>query len=240
VRIFGFLLRMFVISVMVSAIIIACAAVYLKFHGNAILEKYFSKMAGAEVRFKGVAINPDKKALSFTGFTIVDKIDFEKKIFNAEKVTLLLNKEKYDKEKKIVLDEVYIRKGVLNIERQKNGTFNLSSVGVRQEGAGGGVAYAADVQGNSLYNLAKNFRKVTIENAAINFTDSYISKTPFRVSFVGFIFVFVSNQIPVASTGSILVRCQLNFRIPRCRYGDGAVAFSTDMAAYPDRVDMED
>lgn len=230
---------MFVISVFTATVIIVVAVLFMKFQGNAIIEKQLSKMAGAEVRFQGISMDLDKGSLDFKGFSIVNEIDFEKKILSAEKVTVFLNKEIYDREKRIVLDEVYIKKGVLNIERQKNGAFLLSSVGEERREARGDVAYAEEVQSSALYDFAKNFRKIYIEDASVHFKDAFISTPPFWVYCDKFNFVFISNQEPDKGSGAISVKLVTSLRIPKCPHGDGAILLEANMAVYPERTDTE-
>jgi hypothetical protein len=153
-----------------------------------------------------------------------------------------LNKEKFDTEKKIALDEVYIKRGVLNIERKTDGVLVLASLSPREaiEPSGGGLAHAAETSPCALYNLARSLRKVTIEDTTINFKDYHISPNkPFFAYCDRFNLNFTSGQEPVPTSGHIPVQFTLSFRIPRCRYGDGSVSMSANMAAYSDRVDVE-
>ncbi len=237
-----FLLKLFAAGAMALAIIIACTYLFMKFYGNAIVEKYLQAMIGQPVKIESVSLNMDKGAVNFHGFTIVSQIDLDAKIFNAEKVTVYLNKEKYEKEKVLVLDEVYIKKGILNIERRKDGTYNIASLGERgadEAGASGSAAYAQEVSESPLYSLAKGIRKITVEDCTVNFKDHLISREPFFVYFDNVNFNFLSGQTIIKPEGFVSVKCAFGLRIPKCRYGDGSISFSADMAVYPDRVDME-
>ena len=239
-RIIKTLFKIFVISVILVAIIIAGIVLYMKFYGKSLLENALSNMLGSKVKFESVSLNLDKYTVNFRGFSILSEIDFDENILNAEKCTLILNKERFEKEKKIAFEDIVIKKGVLNIERNKEGIFNISYNRPRRIDDRGAIAYAdAPVDSGGLYNFAENVRKLTIEDSVINFKDYYVPQGPFAITCDNFNLDFTSGQESGSPSGSIPVKHTLSFRIPNTRYRDGKFFLSAGMTVYKHLVDME-
>ncbi len=90
------LFKIFIISVIITAIITGGIALYMKLYGKSVLQDALGSLFGSEVKFESLSLVPNEFKVNFRGFTILDKIDFDKDILNAEKVTMTLNKEKFD------------------------------------------------------------------------------------------------------------------------------------------------
>jgi len=236
----NFLVRAFVIGVTVFAIIIGSMVVYMKLYGNAIVEKSLSAMLGSQVKFRSASINLEKGSVNFNGFSIVSEVDLTSEAFNAEKVTVFLNKEKFDKEKRIVLDELYVKKATLTVERKKSGALILGAARARDAGGHDGIAYAEEAPGSAFYNFAKGMRKVTIEDSIVNFKDGLVTlyQKPYGIYCDRLNVNIVSQQVPDPA-GSIPVTMTVSFRIPTVETGNGTFALAANMAVYPDRTDME-
>jgi len=236
-KILKFLFKTFVVCVLIAAIAIAGVVFYLKFFGKANIEQMLSKMLGSRIKFQNVSFDLNKGLVDFKGFTVLNKIGFEENIFKADKFTVSIDKERFKKDKTLVLQEVVVENGVLTIERNRRGVFNIALADKEAGPDFGGIAYAAEApSAGSLYNLAKNFKSVVIKNSIINFKDSYISQTPFTCYCDKLNFQFRTGP---ASGGNIGATCDMASRIPMANTNNGSVSFQANMAIYPERVDME-
>jgi len=239
-RIIKTVFKIFVISVILVAIIIAGIALYMKFYGKSLLENALSNMLGSKVKFESVSLNLDKYTVNFRDFSILSEINFDENILNAEKCTLILNKERFEKEKKIAFEDIVIKKGVLNIERNKEGIFNISYNSPRKIDDRGAIAYAATpADSGGLYNFAQNVRKLTIKDSVINFKDYYVPQGPFTITCDNFNLDFTSGQESGSSSDPIPVKYTLSFRIPNTRYRDGEFLLSAGMDVYKHQVDTK-
>lgn len=259
-RVIKFLLKFLVGCVLVAAIVIGSIAFYMKYYGKNILQETLSEMLGTNIRLKSVSFDLDEYKINFRGFSVFSDVNFDEKLFNAEKFTLLIDKEKFDKEKKIVFEELLIKKGVLNIERTRSGAFRLAHSRPQRFRYEGGAAYAdeppritksasparpaQDVSpagGSGLRALPRTLKKITIEDSVINFKDYYISLPPLIVRFDNFNMDVTTQEGVVSSYGDMLAGFQwkINFNIASRRYGNGNVFLKANTALYKDRVDME-
>lgn len=212
----------------------------MKFYGNTIVENALSKMLDSKVKFESVSWDINKGTANFKGFSIINKMDFSEKIFNAQKMILILNKEKLEKEKKAVFDEIYINGGTLNIVRDARGILNLSQNTQRTLNYADDTAYADEPDGsNVLYNLARSVRTFTIENSTINFTDYFIDPRGFVIICDNLNMNFKADPDLIRTSGFAQVECALSFRLPASRHGDGQFFLKSSMAAYQERADME-
>ncbi len=236
-EILKFLLKWFIVAVIVAAILIGGTSIYLAFFGKGTIEKALSDMLGSQVRFEAVSMDLGKGLVHFKGFTVLNKLEFEDNIFKADKFVVSIDKEKYDKDKVFAIQEVVIEKGVLNIERNKKGVFNIASLNTEYLPGEYGVAYAAEIQAVSgLYNFASNFRSIVITDSIVNFKDAYISQTPFTRYCDKFNFQFRTSP---PSNGNIQANSSMSFRIPMQSPPHGTVSFKASMSVYPNRVDTE-
>ncbi len=96
-RIIRISLIAFAIIAVLIAIIIGGGALYMHFFGEDALQKTLSNMLGAQVKFEGMFLDKENFAVDFKGFSVLSKINLDESIFNAEKFTLHLNKEKFEK-----------------------------------------------------------------------------------------------------------------------------------------------
>lgn len=229
-KIFKTLLKVFLILALVVALAMGGIALYMKYYGKGILEDVLSNMLGSRVRFESISVNMDKYGLSFGEFSILSEIGFDENVFDAEKFTLRLNKESLDRDKKVLVEEIFVKKGVLNIVRNRTGAFNVSFNGSGEPFLLGSVAYAAET-GNGLYNFAKNVKKVTIQDSVINFKDHHVPRGPFAITCDDFD-LEIKSLGPPGHTGSIPMKCSINFEIPtNRRYGSSKFYLNADIAA---------
>ena len=239
-KIIKILFKIFIISAIITAIVTAGIALYMKLYGKSVLQDTLSKLIGSDIKYESLSLNLKEYKVNFKGFTILDKINFDKDILNAERVALVLNKEKFNKEKKIAIEEIIIKKGVLNIERNRKGIFNLSYNTPKKTIGIGAVAYADTPQkSEKLYNFAKTIKKVTIENSIINFKDYFISREPFAIICNNVNLDVKCGQKPDPQTGSISTVIALDFKIQNRDYENSEVFFNANMAVYKNKVDMD-
>lgn len=229
-KIFKTLLKVFLILALVVGIAMGGIALYMKYYGKDILEDVLSNMLGSRVKFEGVSLNMDEYGLSFGDFSILSEIGFDENVFDAEKFTLRLNKERFNREKTVLVEEVFVKKGVLNIVRNRTGAFNVSFKGPGEPYCFGRAAYAAET-GGGLYDFAKNVKKVTVRDSVINFKDYYVPRGPFVIT-CDKLDLEINSLGPAGHTDSIPMKCSINFDIPtNRRYGSSKFLLSADIAA---------
>lgn len=237
------LFKIFVVTVLLIAVIVASISIYMNFYGKRLLESKLSDMLGTKLKFKSFSLRLDKSRVDFRGITIPSEIDFESKnIFNAEKFTLILDRYKFDKEKKLAIDEIIVEKAVFNIERNKNGIFNIASIGSRANSGGGlGVAYAGEPGANypiPMYNFAKNVKRILIKKSTINFRDYYISREPLAISCVNFYADVKMTPESDTPQGGIPMKYEVSFEVPR-KNSRSEFFLRGNAAIHQDRVDTE-
>lgn len=236
-EILKFLLKSLLVCVIIAAIVIAGVALYIKFFGRLNIEQMLSRAIGAPVKFQGVSLELDKGRIYFSDITIMNKIDFEDNLFKAEKFVVSINTEKFDKNRTIAIEEVTVEKGILNIERNRKGLFNIITASQPDHNEQSGLAYAAELPAmNGLYALASNFKSIVIKDSIINFKDNYISQPPFACYFNNVDFQFKTTPSP---NGNIGANCSANFRIPMKSGQNGSLALKADMTIYSDKTNLE-
>lgn len=231
------------VGILLIVVIAAAIAVYMEFYGKQLLEAKLSSILGTKLKFKGFSLDISKYSVSFKGFTIPREVGFESRsVFSAEKFIVLLNKEKFEREKKITISEIIVEKGVFNIERNEQGIFNIADSG-REEYPKDerGLAYAqGESSGASLpiYNFAKNVKRLLIKNSRVNFKDRYISSEPYLINCSSFNANITTAPENEASYGSIPMKYKLSLKIPR---GSRAseVSLEGNAAVYKEKVDTE-
>lgn len=236
-------LKIFLVGLLLVVIVVAGISIYMKFYGNKLIEKQLSQILGTKMKFEGISLDLKKYSINFTGFSIPSEMGFEARtVFNAERFVLALDKEKFEKERKLVINEAIIEKGTFNIERNKQGVFNVSCLPAYQEPAAGpGVAYAAETAENApipFYNFAKSVKRILIKKSTINFRDHYIFKDPLAVTCTNFYTDIRMNPEEEASRGAIPMKYEVSFDIPR-RGATGQFFLRGEAAIHQDRVDTE-
>lgn len=242
-KILKMLFKLFVFSSLLMAVIIGSIAVYMKLYGDAHIKKALSELAGARVEFKSAAINLNKQEASFRGFSVASQIGFDKDIFNADTFTIILNKEKLEKEKKVVFDRVYVKGAKLNIIRDGKGTLNLVRPNVNTARLKEplfsleSIAHAAETPSkNALYDILKSLRNIRIEDSSITFEDHFRMNKPYTIWFDRF-----SSDISSNDTGSgyLSTAMTASLRLPQKSGGDGWFGMKAGMAVYPDKTNIE-
>ncbi|MDD5422706.1 MAG: DUF748 domain-containing protein [Candidatus Omnitrophica bacterium] len=231
------LVKIFVVSVILIAVTIAFISLYMQLFGKRAIEEAVSNMLGSRIKFTGVALDIKKSMVSFQGFTVMNKMEFEENIFMADKFTVSIDREKFEKERQLVFEEIHIDRGTLTIERNAKGLLNLAAWPVYDPPGQAGVAYAAEAPASGgIYNFAKSIKKITISNSVLRFKDYYISREPFSIYADNFNFEFTPTGISREKIGA---DCSFKLRIPVLNSVNGSAEFSAGMAIYPERVDME-
>ncbi|MBN1526226.1 MAG: DUF748 domain-containing protein [Candidatus Omnitrophica bacterium] len=237
------LLKIFLFSALLMAIIIGSIAVYMRVYGDAHIKKALTELAGARVEYKSAAINLDKKEATFRGFSVASQIGLDKDIFGADIFTIILNKEKLEKEKKIVFDSVRVKGAKLNIIRDKAGALNVALP--KTDTAmlewpllnPGGIAYAADAPSkNALYDALMSVRNIKVEDSVITFEDYFMMEKPYKMWCDRFFAEAVSTD---TGSGYFSTAVTANFRVPQKQGGHGSFGMKANMAVYPGRTDME-
>jgi hypothetical protein len=231
--------KLFAICALAMAVIIASIALSMKLFGKDLLKGFLSGMFGREVSFESISVNLDESRANFRGFGIVSEIGFEKDVFNAEKVTVMIDGERFQKDRTIRFDEIFIRKGILNIERNENGAFNIVNLKRPVVQDARPAAHAEKQKKKGLYDFAQRVKKVTIEDSIITFKDTYVPRGPFDITCERFHLTFISGQEPDPDTGYIPVTLNVEFRIPNERHADGNVSLDARIASYEDKTDMD-
>ncbi len=236
-EILKFLFKSFLACVLIAAIITAGAVFYLKFFGKANIEQMLSKMLGSQIKFQTMSFNLNEGLVDFKGFTILNKMEFEENIFKADNFIVLIDKERFEKDRTFILQEVVVENGVLTIERNRKGIFNIASAHEEAKPWISGIAYAAEIPAaTGLYDFAKNFKSIVIKNSIINFKDYYVSQTPLTLYCDNFNFQLKTDP---PSNGRIQANCSMTFRIPMKNPPNGSASLQASMAIYKDRVDTE-
>lgn len=220
-----FILRFLLISSLVVAIVIGGAGLYMKFHGKTLVESALSSMVGLEVKYKSAAIDIDKGSLSLKGVTVADRMAPGHHFLKIEKLDLAINKNRFIKEKIIVVERARLDGAALALERAKNGSFNIRLD--RRKGPG---------SGNSPFDILGRFKEITIVNSKVMFTDYRIARKA-AVS----VFYDLNAQFRAAGTGGDVIRanCSAQALIPSGRYSSGTLAVRAGMAIYKDKVNLD-
>lgn len=236
-EILRFLFKCFVICIVIAAVIVASISIYLTFFGKSTVEDIISKAIGSKIKYDNMSLDLNRGVVNFEGFTVLKDIDFEENLFSADRFVVSIDKERFDKDKTLVLEEIFIENGTLTIERNRQGVFNILPSGKEIFGSSTGKAYAADFTSDgNFYNLAKSFKSIEIKDSFITFKDYYISDNPVVLYCDKFNFEFRTSPLPGDSVGAA---CRANLNIPMREGVNGSAGFKSDMAIYPDRVDWE-
>jgi len=225
------------------AIIIGAIAIYMRLYGDAHIKKVLSELVGAKVEFKSVAINLDKQAANFKGFSIANQIGFDKNIFDAETFAVILNKEKLESNKQFVFDSVYIKGAKLTIIRDGRGVLNLMLPVVNTAqltepalSLGTAVFDAQTQPKNALYGILKSFRSIRIEDSAITFVDHFKMAKPYKIWCNKFFADIIAQD---NSAGYVAATVAASLRLPQKQYGEGWAGIKASMAVYPDNTNVE-
>lgn len=246
-KIFKTFIKISLVVILLIVIITGSIALYMKFFGKQLIQDRLGELIGRKLEFESMSWDLSKAEVNFKGFTIPEEIDFENKTFlNAEKFSVILDKNKFDKEKKIVINELIVEKAMLNIERNKKGKFNVSNLGSKKskiqtknsKNKASGIAYAAESASNPVYNFVKNVKKLTIKNSVINFKDYYIPNGPCSATLKDLSVNVSSSPDNEKSSGSIPVQYNLSLKIEG-KERDGALSVAGGAACYKTRVDTE-
>lgn len=231
----------FILTILIFAAITLAAFLFFSFYGKSMVENALSKALGANVRFEGFSINLRDYTVDFKGVSVPGKIDFgDKAMFNAEKFTVTLDKEKFNRNREVVFDQIVIEKGTLHIERDRKGVFNVSYGNMVEPRPEAGVAYAAEPQPLGLYNFAKIMRKLTIKDSVVEFKDYYLYGEPYMITFNNFNLDVISGQETKPYEGYIPLKGTLSFTVPSSQYSrSGNVFLSANVNAYKYLVDAQ-
>jgi hypothetical protein len=248
-KILNIIIKIFLACVILMAVIIGSIAVYMRYYGDAHIKKALTELMGASVKFSSASLNLDKQSVSFKGFSIASQIGFNKDIFQAETVTITLNKDRLEKEKKVVFDRIYIRKATFNVVRNSKGILNLvlpearTTTGLQLSGDLIGSAPAKENPAlpssppkSGLYELLKSVKNIRIEDSIINYEDNFKMAKPYKIWFNK---VFADLTSADTGSGYISSTLSLDLYVPQRKYGEGGFGIQANMAIYPDKTNME-
>jgi len=236
--------RVIIVIGAIIAITVAGVLLFFKLYGKNIVESALSKALGVKVRFEGLSVNLADYTVNFKGMKIPAKPGFrEKTAFGAEKFSITLDREQFNKNRKIVFEKIFIERGTLHIERNQRGTFNISNT--NSPPGGEGVAYA-DVsvptpgipapKPTALYDFAKGVKNLVIRDSVVEFKDSYLYGVPYTITGDNVNLSVTSESMP----GFMSVNGTLSFTVPNNRYGaDGRVFISGTSAVYEYMANMD-
>lgn len=225
------------------ALVIGALALYMKVHGASYIKTALSELTGAQVDFKSIAINVDKQAASFKGFSVLSQVGFDKNIFDADIFTVTFNKEMLQSQKKLVFDSVYIKGANLNIIRNSRGKFNIAIPEIDTAWLSEPVyvfeslAYAVSQESNNpLYDILKTIKNIRVEKSIVTFEDYYRMSKPYKL-WCDNLFIDISSSM--TGSGYISTSLKTSFRFPQRQYGDGWFALKGGLAVYPKNTNME-
>jgi len=228
------ILLIVVITLIISAVIIA---VYIKFFGKTTLESIISGIIGYDIGFEEIDYDGKRGVVTFEKFTISGRQAFGKDMFRADKCVFTLGREDGDKGR-VIIKEMQVEKGLLNIIRNKAGLFNVACLDRPSTDYGSSVAYASPIEGATpFYDFASKVEKITVRNSFLLFEDDFVPKGPFAITFKDLNVNFASRRRPDVPD-SISAECGVSFSIPNPQYRDGRVVCSASMAVYPYMTDM--
>jgi len=220
-----FMLKFFVICSLIAALFIGGAALYMKLYGKALAQSVLSDMLGLEVKYGGAAVDIDKGSVSFTGVTIADRASPGNYFLKIEKLILGIDKDRLIKERAVVVKSARLEGAALNLERSKDGSFNI-----RFSGRGGPGSR------KSAYDILSGLKEISIINSRVRFSDSFIARRPAVAIFDGFNLQFRSSG---AGHDVIRATCSAGALVPSASYASGALSIRTGMAIYRDRVNLD-
>ncbi|MFC1576192.1 hypothetical protein ACFL3J_00825, partial [Candidatus Omnitrophota bacterium] len=112
-----------IILVIVGAIIAAGAAfVYWKLYGKNIIESTLSKAIGRPIKYESFELDVAQNTVKFKGFRVPGRRGFrDEDLFSAGELTAVLDREELKENKKVIFDQVVVKNGTLNIERNRAG-----------------------------------------------------------------------------------------------------------------------
>ncbi|MDD5427863.1 MAG: DUF748 domain-containing protein [Candidatus Omnitrophica bacterium] len=230
-----------IVLIAFSAVVISVSIVFLliSMFGKTALEQAISKAIGFNIGFKSIGVDLDRYVVNLNDFCIYKKGSFTNKIFYAGKCTLVIDKTIFEKEKKAVIRDLVLERGILNLVKNRNGTFNLACNYYRSRAFGESLAYA-DTVSTQFYDFARNVKRVEIKNSTISFTDHHVPGGPFSISFDDFNLTFRSGEAPRSPTQPLNVDCRFSFKIHNIRYNrNSSVMFNGKFSVYPEKSDMD-
>ena len=242
-KILKIILKLFIFASILTAIVIGSIAGYMRLYGNAHIKKALSELAGAQVEFKSIAINLDKQAATFKGFSIASQVGFDKNIFDADIFTFILNKEKLESQRQLAFDRIYIKGAKLNIIRDSRGVLNLALPRMKTARLNEplfsleSIAHAAEAQStNAFYDLLKSVKNIRIEDSTVTFEDSFRMAKPYKI-WCDKLFAEISSNDTAA--GYLATTLTTSLRLPQRQGGDGWFSMKASMAVYPANTNME-
>ena len=221
--------------------IIAVSVIFLlvSLFGKTALENAISKAIGFNIGFKSISVDFDRYVVNLNDFSVYKTAGINDRIFYSGRCVLTLDKQIFEKDKKAVIKELVIEKGVLTLIKNKNGTFNLACDNNQRSLFAESLAYA-DAGSTQFYNFASNVKKIDIRDSIINFKDNHIPGGPFSISFYDFNLAFRAGDTPRNNATALSADCSLTFKIKNTNYNRNSnVNFNGNFAIYPDRVNMD-
>ncbi|GEM_PF-6654490 len=220
-----FMLKFLAVCSLITALFIGGTALYMKFHGHALVESVFSDMLGLEVKYGSAAVDIDTGSVNFTDVTVADRASPGNHFLKIEKLGLWIDKYRLIKERVVVIKRARLEGAAISLERAKNGSFNIRFS--RRRGSG---------SGKSAYDILKDFEEIAVVNSKAMFTDYRIARRP-AVS------VFYEIDLRFRSSGAgddvIRANCSAKASVPGTRYANGKLALQSGMAIYRDRVNLD-
>ena len=231
--------RVIIWIIVIIAAIIGAAFLYLKLYGKNIIEAKLSGVLGRPIKFESFSLDLKEYKVEFDKFRIPSKAGFkEKDLFSAGKLTVMLDKEKFRSERKVIFELIEVKNAILHIERNKRGALNIAYDNIGKRRYRTGLAYAAMPRPNAalLYKFAKGVKKLAIRDSIIEFTDSYIYGVPYTLNCHDFNLALTSGEMP----GFMSLTGTLAFMIPASGYtAEGKVLVRISMAVYEHMANME-
>ncbi|MEW5758713.1 MAG: DUF748 domain-containing protein [Candidatus Omnitrophota bacterium] len=236
-RLFNTLFKFAGIVVLIIILISLIIFLLFKFQGKGIIEKSLSKTLGFPIKIEKIDFNLDKGKVNFQGFHVLNKKPFSSDLLDAESCTIIFNRDIFSQKRRFIIKELIIDKGIFNIERNKNGKFNIAYNNFLNDiSVDISLAYADEFKGINFYKLATQLGKITIKNSLVNFRDSYISSPPYKINFRKLNFNLIADK---QQNNYIPLKCEFNFYIVNGYYNDSQVSLEADIVAFKDHSDIK-
>ncbi|MBF0216616.1 MAG: hypothetical protein HQL30_06440 [Candidatus Omnitrophica bacterium] len=173
--------KLLMVTAVIASVVTAGVFAYFSTYGKGLIEKTLSGVLGSAFEFRTVSLDISSCSVSFKGVTFENVIGLEPKVFNAEKFTVKLNSAAFEKEKKIVLDEIFIDGASMNIERGPDGKIGLMYPVPRKDGTGETGKNPKFGSEPGLHDMLESVRKITVRNSVVRFWDNMFRGGSFLV-----------------------------------------------------------
>ena len=239
-KIFRILFKTFIVLILISLILTAGVAVFVAYRWKPMVEQFLSDTLGVGIKFSGVAVNLEEYSLTVRDLKVLSGKGFERHTFFGERCTLMIDKNIFDEEQRIFVKEMIIERGVLNLERNSKGAWNIDRADFSKADYGRGTAYAARAGEDApLYTFVNSIKKISIRDSQILFKDKHVPMGLFEMAFYDFDFEFDSEKEFESVYGYIPIKVEMDFTIENNQYRDSEIHLEANIAAYKGKTDMD-